>query len=252
VSVAWLSQGMADVPADEAWLSPREAAVIARMRFPKRRSEFRLGRWTAKNAIARARGRPPAAEDLRAIEIDRAPDGAPAPLVEGRPAAVSISMTDRADQAVCVAGPPGVGLGCDLELVEPRSAAFVADYLTARERRMVAEAATDEERHLLANLVWCGKESALKVLRTGLRRDTRSVEVSLPDGGGVEGWSPLSVRTSEGAVFPGWWQRFGSFVLTVAATEPFAPPRPLVDPPGLATAVPVHSWLSADARHPRR
>ncbi len=54
----------------------------------------------------------------------------------------------------------------------------------------------------------------------------------------------MSVRAAEGPVFPGWWQRFGTFVLTVAATEPFAPPRPLVDPPGLATAVPAHTWLS--------
>ena len=52
----------------------------------------------------------------------------------------------------------------------------------------------------------------------------------------------MSVRAVEGTVFPGWWQRFGAFVLTVAATEPFAPPRPLVDPPGLASAVPGDSW----------
>ena len=107
----------------------------------------------------------------------------------------------------------------------------------------MAAAGDGEARELLANLVWCGKESALKVLRTGLRRDTRSVEVSFPDGPRVDGWAPLSVRAFEGTVFPGWWQRFGAFVLTVAATEPFAPPRPLVDPPGLATAVPAHSWL---------
>jgi 4'-phosphopantetheinyl transferase len=243
VYVAWLSQGMADVPADEAWLSPREAAALARMRFPKRRSEFRLGRWTATSAIARGRGRPPAPEDLRAIEIDRAPDGAPAPLVDGRPAAVSISMTDRADQAVCVTGPPGIGLGCDLELVEPRSAAFVADYLTARERRMVEEAATDEERHLLANLVWCGKESALKILRTGLRRDTRSVEVSRP-GPPADGWSPLLVGTAEGSEFPGWWRRYGPFLLTVAADVAIGPPRSLVEPPGLASASPAHAWMT--------
>ena len=67
-------------------------------------------------------------------------------------------------------------------------------------------------RDLLANLVWCGKESALKVLRTGLRRDTRSVEVSFPEGGAVDGWAPMSVRAVEGTVFPGWWQRFGAFV----------------------------------------
>ncbi len=248
VRLRWLSQGMADVPADEAWLSPREAAWIARMRFPKRRSEFRLGRWTAKKALAFYLSRGDAAEALRTIEIDRAADGAPAPLVDGRPADAYVTMTDRADQAVCLVGPPGRALGCDLELVEPRSDAFVADFLTTSEQGLVAAAAGGDARDLLANLVWCGKESALKVLRTGLRRDTRSVEVAFPGGPAVDGWSPLSVRAAEGAVFPGWWQRFGVFVLTVAATEPFAPPLPLVDSPGLATAVPAHSWLPESSR----
>jgi 4'-phosphopantetheinyl transferase len=145
---------------------------------------------------------------------------------------------------VCLVPPPGTPIGCDLELVEPRSDAFVADYLTPAEQRLVAAAGEGDARELLANLVWCGKESALKVLRTGLRRDTRSVEVSFPDGEAVSGWAPMSVRAVEGAVFAGWWQRFGAFLLTVAATGPVAPPRPLADPPGLARAVPAHSWLS--------
>jgi len=234
---------MADAPVDDAWLSPREGAWVARMRFPKRRSEFRLGRWTAKKALALYLGREASAGALRSIEIDRAPDGAPAPLVDGRPADAYVTMTDRADQAVCLVGPSGTALGCDLELVEPRSDAFVADFLTPAEQGLVAVAGA--QRDLVANLVWCGKESALKVLRTGLRRDTRSVEVSFPEGGTLEGWAPMSVRTVEGAVFPGWWQRFGAFVLTVAATEPFAPPRPLVEPPGLASATPANSWLGA-------
>ena len=85
------------------------------------------------------------------------------------------------------------------------------------------------------------------MLRTGLRRDTRSVEVSFPERARVDGWAPLSICAVEGTVFPGWWQRFGAFVLTLAATGPFAPPRPLVDPPGLATAVPAHSWQSERA-----
>jgi 4'-phosphopantetheinyl transferase len=232
---------MSDAPSGDDWLSPREAAWVARMRFPKRRTEFRLGRWTAKKALALYLGREASAEALGSIEIDRAPDGAPLPLVEGRPADAYVTMTDRADQAVCLVGPPGTALGCDLELVEPRSDAFVGDFLTPAEQALVAAAGA--ERDLAANLVWCGKESALKVLRTGLRRDTRSVEVSFPGGPEVAGWAPMTVRTIEGPVFPGWWQRFGAFVLTLAATEPFAPPRPLVDPPGLAAAEPAHAWL---------
>lgn len=244
MSVAWHSQGMTDVPPDDGWLSPREAAWVARMRFEKRRSEFRMGRWTAKNAIALFLKRPPSPEALRAIEIDRAPDGAPAPVVDGRPAPVAISMTDRADQAVCVVSDPGLGLGVDLELVEPRSDAFVADYLTEREQRFVGESPDREDHGLRANLVWCGKESALKVLRTGLRRDTRSVEVSFPDRPPANGWSAMTVRAVEGLEYPGWWRRYGEFLLTVAATEAFPPPRPLVDPPGLSAAVPAHAWLS--------
>jgi 4'-phosphopantetheinyl transferase len=243
VNVAWHSQGMPDVPSDDGWLSARERAWVERMRFEKRRSEFRLGRWTAKNAIALFLDRAALLESLPTIEIDRAPDGAPAPLVAGRAAPASISMTDRADQAVCVVGPPDIGLGCDLELVEPRSNGFVADYLTASERAAVARASTSEERHLWANLIWCGKEAALKVLRTGLRRDTRSVEVSFPERSSVDGWSPMIVRAAEGSQYPGWWRRYGDFLVTVAATKPFPPPRPLVDPPGLARARPSHTWL---------
>jgi 4'-phosphopantetheinyl transferase len=164
-------------------------------------------------------------------------------MIEGAPAPASISMTDRADQAVCVVSGPALGLGVDLELVEPRSDAFVADYMTGAEQRFVGESPDREEHGLRANLIWCGKESALKVLRTGLRRDTRSVEVSFPDTPRVEGWSAMSVRAVEDVEYPGWWRRYGDFLLTVAATEAFSPPRPLVDPPRLATAVPAHAWL---------
>jgi 4'-phosphopantetheinyl transferase len=240
----WLSQGMNDAPAHDAWLSPVEADYVARLRFAKRRSEFRLGRWTAKSAIALYLGLDAPPDQLRRIVIDRAPDGAPAPFLDGRPADVYITMTDRADQAVCLVGPSGTALGCDLELVEPRSHGFVEDYLTPPEQALIATAQVGDARDLVANLVWCGKESALKVLRTGLRRDTRSVEVSFPPEPAVDGWSPLFVRAVEGSTFPGWWQRFGAFVLTLAAVEPFAPPQPLVDPPGLASAVPAHAWAT--------
>ena len=240
----WLSQGMNDVPAHDAWLSPVEAGYVASLRFPKRRSEFRLGRWTAKSAIARRLGLDASLDQLRRIVIDRAPDGAPAPFLDGNPADVYITMTDRADQAVCLVGPPCTALGCDLELVEPRSQGFVLDYLTPPEQALVAAAPRGDARDLVANLLWCGKESALKVLRTGLRRDTRSVEVSFPPEPAVDGWSPLLVRAVEGATFPGWWQRFGAFVLTLAAAAPFAPPQSLVDPPGLASAIPAHAWAT--------
>ena len=69
-------------------------------------------------------------------------------------------------------------VGCDLELVEPRTPGFVADFLTAAEQQSVA---SRPDPDAAANLIWSAKESALKVLQTGLRRDTRSVEVAVDE-----------------------------------------------------------------------
>ena len=49
-----------------------------------------------------------------------------------------MSLTDRAGCAVCLLAAEPAAIGCDLELVEPRSDAFVGDYLTGPERRWVA------------------------------------------------------------------------------------------------------------------
>ena len=121
-------------------------------------------------------------------------------------------------------------LGCDLEIVEPRSAGFVADFLTSSERDWVpAQPATETDA--AANLIWSAKESALKVLQTGLRRDTRSVEVAIgaaeavsthEDGEGQR-LGPPGGETCGGRRTAGWWRRGGRFLLTVA-TESSRPP----------------------------
>src|SRR5512135_670143 len=129
VRAVWHSAGMGEVPTGDEWLSEREAARAAGMRYPKRRTEFRLGRWTAKTTIAGMLRLASDPVDLSAVEIASAPGGAPDPRVGGDSARVSISMTDRADWAVCLASTERVALGCDLELVEPRSDGFIADYL---------------------------------------------------------------------------------------------------------------------------
>lgn len=232
--------GLHEVPPHDDWLTPPEAQRINGFRFAKRRTETRLSRWTAKHTVALALDVPTGPPSLRSISIRNAADGAPEALLSDGPAPVSISMTDRADWSVCVVVDASVGIGCDLELVETRSPAFVADYFTAAEQRAVA---AEPLRHdVLANAIWSAKESALKVLRTGLRRDTRSVEVRLAplvDGA----WAPLEARTEEGVVFPGWWRRFGEFLLTCAATAPITPPASLVAPPPLDRAVPAHAWM---------
>lgn len=240
-TVLWLAAGLAEVPDHDEWVDPDMADRFGRMRFAKRYSEARLARWTAKQAIAAARGLPDTPESLRSIVIRNAPDGAPEAYVEEAPVGAVIAMTDRADWSVCAIIESGGRVGCDLELVEPRSAAFVADYFTDTEQQRIAAAA---DTRILANVMWSAKESALKVLRTGLRRDTRTVEVHLDDDDAAD-WRPLQVRAAEGRSFPGWWIRFGEFLLTIATEEPTSAPVSLVDPPGLAGASPAHRWMEA-------
>jgi len=242
--VRWLARGMREVPEADDWLSPAEVARLSTLRFAKRRSELRLARWTAKHLIARTLALGTDREALALIEIRPAPTGAPRAFHAGAPAALAVSMTDRADWAVCAAGPAGLALGCDLELVEPRTDAFVRDWFTARERDVVFGAEPGEARHVLANLIWSAKESALKVLQTGLRRDTRSVEVELGGSAGTAGWAGLRVRVQEGTVFPGWWRRYGDFLLTCVADAGHRPPECVEEPPSLATAVPSHTWFT--------
>lgn len=238
---SWLAAAESEVPDHDDWLSPPEADRLAAMRYTKRRLESRLGRWAAKTAVAGVMGLESTPKALLDVGIVNAADGAPEASVDGRPAGATISMTDRAGWAVCVVLVGDTGIGCDLELVEPRSAAFVADYLTPEEQGAVA-AFGDAGHDLAANAIWSAKESALKVLRTGLRRDTRSVEVELSGRG--DGWCPLVVTAADAGVFPGWWRRCGFFVLTMAAAVSIAEPQRLERSSSLDDAEPVHSWMA--------
>jgi 4'-phosphopantetheinyl transferase len=237
----WRAAGEEEVPADDAWLTEQEAARLASMRYAKRRLESRLGRWTAKTAVAHALGRSLDAFELRDVSIVNASDGAPEAFVAGAPAGLAVSMTDRAGWAVCMVAAAGTAIGCDLELVESRSPAFVADYFTPAERALVAGAG-EAAHDLLANVIWSAKESALKVLRTGLRRDTRTVEVELEGDGG--NWCALRVTVRHGDVFGGWWRRFDRFVLTCAAADGIAAPVSQLAGSPLDSAAPLHSWMA--------
>ena len=245
-SVRYHASGQTAVPDHDDWLTPPEAERLNSMRYTKRRDESRLGRWTAKHAVARALHLSRTSAQLRDVVIRNAKDGAPEAFVGRDPASVAISMTDRAGWAVCVVAQGVAGVGCDLELVEPRSRLFVRDYFTPAEQDTVA--ASPDAHDLLANLIWSAKESALKVLREGLRLDTRTVEVTL-GGERRSGWSSLLVTTSAGDRFPGWWTSHGQFVLTYCATGSTGAPVAMDDPSPLATATPAHSWLQAPLRH---
>ena len=220
----WLEQTEADVPAEDQWLSSEEMSRLARLRFGKRRADWRLGRWTAKRAVASCLNLPFDAHSLEDIEIRAAPSGSPEVFLFNQSAAVSLSLSHRAGKALCVVGLSGLSLGCDLELVESRDHSFVADFFTANEQKLIESAPTGK-LPMLVTLLWSAKESALKALHEGLRLDTTSIEVRPTHAVGklaeysrqddCADWSPMSLRYAGEHILRGCWRCADNLVRTV-------------------------------------
>jgi 4'-phosphopantetheinyl transferase len=229
MTTRWLLLSQSALPDGDDWLGPEERRVLRGFRFPKRRAEWRLGRFVAKHAVSSFAG----IDDLNRIEIIGAEDGAPEAWIDGTRADSDISISHRDGLAACVIA-DGTRVGCDLEAVEPRSSRFVNDFFTEQEC-LAVETTTDAHRDRQVALTWSAKESALKVLRVGLRRDTRSVEVELGEVHSVEtGWHPLRATVNpEGRILRGWWRQEGEMVLTIVGEQETPPsPTPISEEPG--------------------
>jgi 4'-phosphopantetheinyl transferase len=221
IDVFWLEQRVNDVPQSDDWLSARERERLHSFKVPKRRLDWRLGRWTAKLAVADWMGD---SRDLSRIEIVPDASGAPEVVIADQPVGGRISLSHCDGVAVCAVIERGF-LGCDIEIVTARSEAFLADYFTIEEQQAIDGAGKGRAR--MATLVWSAKESALKAIREGLRRDTRSIAVSRIAIAEPSTWSALTVCCDTGEVFDGWWCESDGLVRTVVAEPSPAVPLPL-------------------------
>ena len=227
MNVFWLEQTESDLPATDDWLSRTEAELLSAMRFPKRRADWRLGRWTAKRALSVCLGLAFDSAAAANIEILSASSGEPEAFVGGGIYPISISLSHRAGVALCTIAQAGMALGCDLELVEPHSDAFAADYFTPDEQALLSGTAA-RDRAFILSVLWSAKESALKALHQGLRIDTRSVSVDIQLNGGDAGsWYPLRVRCFGERNFHGCWSGSGDVIRTIVADVPLLHPIPL-------------------------
>ena len=222
-SVYFAIQDRHDLPTDPDWLTANERTRLANFRFDKRRHDWLLGRWTAKQALMAVA----ALSDPSRIEIASADDGAPLPRLDDRPFAAAISLSHSNDRAFCTVALDRTELGCDVELVEPRGTAFVETYFTNTE----SERITNADKHcrdLLTTMIWSAKESVLKALRIGLAADTRSVEVipddRRPDTEKSSEWLTGRVVAADDGEFACCWRHDGNFVFCVAGRAPLPAP----------------------------
>jgi 4'-phosphopantetheinyl transferase len=249
MDICWLEQSECDVPSGDWWLSESERGLLESMRIPKRRADWRLGRWTAKQGISAYLSLPRIQRVLAAVELRPAPSGSPEVFLHGRAAPLQLSLSHSRGVGLCAIAPAETGVGCDLETVEPRTPVFVADYFTAQEQELVAETPVAERDQVLT-LLWSIKESALKVLRCGLRADTRSVNTApggllRPDG---EDWRPVSAAHIGGMKFCGWWRVSRDLVRTIVADR--APVRLIALQPGAQGRGPVSQKVTDQELRP--
>lgn len=219
--IGWLVRSLDDVPHDDGWLSPSERATLEGRMVAKRRADFRLGRFTARAALdalsvrLRVRG----AWSVRARD-----DGSPEALLDGVPCPFALSISHSAGRAMAAVATGHVALGCDIERIEPRDEALVVDFFDDDERARLPHGAT---RDRFVTLVWSAKESALKVLRVGLRADPRALRVSWSEEPRPDGLHPLRVEVDDRTLLGVWWVH-GGWVLTIVA-DPWRPPVGALD-----------------------
>ena len=212
-------QAVLEVP---GFLSPSELQKYSTFRFPKRRDEWLLGRWTAKTLVHSL----PAYQhySLDQIEIHNTQEGAPyLQLPDRATPAECLTISHSGNLALCaIATGLDLQVGTDLEKVEARTETFILDYFTPSERQLVKNYPA-ETRAMVVTLIWSAKESMLKALGVGLRRDTRMVEVR-----GLNGITParkdhgkwqkiqIGEQPASDRAWAAWWQRRDPFVLTLA------------------------------------
>jgi 4'-phosphopantetheinyl transferase EntD len=193
--------------------------VLADLDAPRRRADWRLGRWAAKAALLAWGG-----AALRKVEIVASADGAPEAQLGGELVPAALSLSHRNGRALAVVADPELAVGCDLEAVEARSAAFVRTWLTPDEQASVRSTG-EPGRARLANLIWAAKESAAKARREGLRLAIGRAEVELDWTPSADGdWRPLTVRWDhEELAAPGWWREETGWLYAFVC-EPASPP----------------------------
>jgi 4'-phosphopantetheinyl transferase len=217
MSATWHRAEAAEVPADDEWLNGSERAVLARLAVAKRRSDWRLGRWTAKSLVAAVLDVP-----VDSVEVRAAEDGSPDALVDGAATGWSLSLSHRDGVAIAAMTQLPTRVGIDLETLETRSDAFVREWLSSDEQATLPIDRHARDLHVLR--CWTGKEASAKVLREGLRLDVRkAVVIASP---ATEAWSPLEVRwRAEDIAHHGWWRQQDGTVVAVVTDPPTGPPE---------------------------
>ncbi len=220
VKVFWNIQSLGEMSPSFEWLHHSEMHILAGFKFVKKRNDWLLGRWTAKNLVWYCHFHQNVDIKLTDIQILPAKEGTPIAYYHAVKLPLVISLSHRENTCLSVLTKGNDKIGCDLEIVENRSQAFIQDYFTTNEQKFMLSF-PDISGNVLPNLFWSAKESTLKALRIGLRTDTRNVDVSLEKFTIPEEWNNFSVRfIPDDLSFYGKWKVKDKMIFTIVGDRP--------------------------------
>jgi 4'-phosphopantetheinyl transferase len=234
--IRWLIQSVADHPDLKVGRPPPGVLTEAELRHfygytnPRRRRDWLLGRWTAKQLVRRSlshsAGFPPA---LQSFTIAQHSSGVPyiacsasAPAGCDLPVhpPLSLSISHSYDYALCAVAqgrtePPR--LGVDLEVVQRRTSHLVLTQgaLTADEARGLGHAPVMLQT-LMVVATWSAKQAVMKLAQLGASAEPQQVQCLLRPGrprvwqAFLVEWNGTSIAELPGSnrSVSGWWRVF--------------------------------------------
>jgi 4'-phosphopantetheinyl transferase len=202
---------------DLEWLSPTEFTHQQSFRFPKRKEDWLSGRWVAKSLLYKTSEHLQNCQ-LSDFSIENYADGSPLVIRNGEILPGSISISHRSGFASAAWSPDlNDKIGIDLEMIEPKPASFIEDYFTINEKNLVYQQ-KPEDQPVISSLIWSAKEAVMKALQTGLRIDTRQIEIRMPFTLEKKDWNSLEISNYPGGYQSAYvfWKRTESMIITLA------------------------------------
>ncbi len=227
--ICWLSISSDQYPALNkglpftGLLSRDEQAMFDRLKTPKRRQDWLLGRLAAKKLI-QAVIYQKTGNCCSLDELVIAAHASHAPYLVGEAGKwINLSLSHAGSRAVsAVVDQPSREIGIDIEQIERRPEGFAQEFFTENEINLMRTAKDAYTNELLLAGIWSAKEAVFKALQVGLSVNTKAVTClfdinDLPK----ETWRQFEIQINhhrllqQGAALQGWLRYENGYVITL-------------------------------------
>ena len=185
----------------ESFFHASELKVFLRFKHENRKRSFLLGRYAAKQALAKLCGE----EDLRAIQVIKGIFGQP--VVKYKSSLWDVSISHCAEWAVALAFPLVHPMGLDIETVDLGRINAMKSQFTLDENQWVRSKGPDFES-TLSTVVWTVKEGISKLIKSGFMSPFSIYELDLK-----------KLEATQPSMYVNYFRNFGQYKAVSLVSE---------------------------------